>query len=174
MDRRIIEVVEYQPKWPQQFEAEKKSLSNALAPLELSIHHIGSTSVPGLAAKPIIDILIECDDVCMLDDFSREMEALDYLVKGEYGIAGRRYFQKGGVQRSHHVHAFTRGDSSIVRHLAFRDYLIEYPQHLQAYADIKLQAVDHCGNNAQKYMDYKNNFIKEHEVKAVEWRRQFT
>jgi len=100
------------------------------------------------------------------------MEALGYLAKGEYGIVGRRYFKKGGVQHSHHVHAFKQGDGNVVRHIAFRDYLIAHPNHLQAYADIKRQAVAQCDGDIQKYMDHKNSFIKEHEAKAVQWQQQ--
>jgi len=88
---RKIEVVEYDPAWPELFARERDLLFHTLRDVAVSVHHIGSTSVPGLAAKPIIDILLEVRALAALDAVSGEMEAIGYRSKGELGIPGRRY-----------------------------------------------------------------------------------
>jgi len=107
---RKIEVVDFQSSWADDFNREKALICNALSKENVvGVHHIGSTSVEGLCAKPIIDILLEVKCLSELDEQSYLMESLGYLAKGEFGIPGRRYFQKGGVQRTHQVHAFLTG-----------------------------------------------------------------
>ena len=121
---RAIEVVDHDPNWKNIFEIEKAALSKAIGNNAVKIDHIGSTSVIGLAAKPIVDILIEVSKLEKLDAADKNISALGYTIKGENGISGRRYFQKGGYQRSHHVHAFQSGDLHLHRHKAFKEYLI--------------------------------------------------
>src|SRR5580698_1970268 len=88
---RTIEVVPYNPEWPQMFEAEAALIKKALGDNCIAIHHIGSTSIPGLSAKPIIDILPVVKDILKVD--AKPIEALGYQAKGENGMAFRRYFQ---------------------------------------------------------------------------------
>ncbi|MEL6658238.1 MAG: GrpB family protein [Bacteroidota bacterium] len=166
---RLITVVDYNPRWPQAFEQEAALLRQALSDALVEIHHIGSTSVPGLAAKPIIDILPEVHDLALLDARAPQMEALGYEVMGEFGIPGRRYFRKGGDERTHHVHAFLAGDAHAIRHLAFRDYLIAHPEVAQAYGQLKREVAQRSNNNIETYGDGKDPFIKIHERKALEW-----
>lgn len=124
-----------------------------------AIHHIGSTSIPGLAAKPIIDILLEVNGLSELDNANTAMERTGYSARGENGIPGRRYFTKGGAQRSHQVHAFTRGDMQIVKHLAFRDYLLKHQQVAEEYAEIKRAAALASQNDVHRYSALKADFI---------------
>ncbi|MEL6971157.1 MAG: GrpB family protein [Bacteroidota bacterium] len=166
---RLITVVDYNPNWPQAFEQEATLLRQALAGVLVEVHHIGSTSVPGLAAKPIIDILPEVNDLALLDAKAPQMEALGYEVMGEYGIPGRRYFRKGGDQRTHHLHAFLVGDAHAIRHLAFRDYLRAHPEVAKAYGELKREVAERSNNNIETYGDGKDPFIKIHERKALEW-----
>ncbi|MBU2514115.1 GrpB family protein [bacterium] len=119
---RKIEVHNYDPSWPKRFETEKELLIRTLGEVVTAIHHIGSTAVPGLAAKPVIDMLVGVDDLSTLDLLNPDMEAIGYEPRGEFGIPSRRYFQKGGDARSHQIHAFLAGDDNITRHVAFRDY----------------------------------------------------
>ena len=126
------------------------------------IHHIGSTSVPGLSAKPVIDILIEVTNLAELDSMNQAMERAGYTVRGENGISNRRYFTKGGNQRSHHIHAFTTGDAQIIKHLAFRDYLIKNNDVAAQYALMKKNAMLLCENNSHQYSIYKADFIQKH------------
>ncbi|WP_207626996.1 GrpB family protein [Photorhabdus stackebrandtii] len=123
MKERIIEVVQYNPLWPLLFEEEVRSLSALPGFDSCTFHHIGSTSIEGLAAKPIIDILVEVGDLNKFDEYSELLSTKGYKAKGEFGILGRRYFQKGGDNRTHQIHVFEKGSHHITEHLAFRNYL---------------------------------------------------
>ena len=169
MNTRTIEVVEHQSQWQQQFAQERDSLKRILGNNAVNIHHIGSTSVPGLAAKPIIDILIEVTSLKQLDAANIKLQDIGYIAKGENGIVGRRYFQKGQHIRTHHVHAFESRDPHLVRHLAFKRYLEAHLDVKNEYSDVKKRAAKMCDNEPQLYMNLKNDFITEHEKRAVSW-----
>ena len=114
-----VRVVPYRPEWPLLFAQEAEKIGKAFGAELLAVHHIGSTSVEGLAAKPIIDILAVVRDVNAIDTFAPAMEALGYEAMGEFGIPGRRYYRKGGENRTHQIHAFSEEDHwNIDRHLA--------------------------------------------------------
>lgn len=171
MSQRILEIVDYSPSWVEAFELEKSILEATLKTVVVKIHHIGSTSIPGLAAKPIIDILMEAKDLSELDRRAHEMESLGYRPKGENGIVGRRYFQKGGNQRSHHLHAYQCGDVNLIRHIAFRDYLLHHREIVTAYEKLKLKLASGCENDLVQYQNGKSNFLQEHEELALKWYR---
>ncbi|MEM8490296.1 MAG: GrpB family protein [Pseudomonadota bacterium] len=164
-----IEVVPHNPDWKRNFEDEKKLLTGRLGTLVARVHHIGSTSVPGLAAKPIIDMILEVPDLADLDSARRTFLDLGYEVMGEYGIPGRRYFRKGGDRRTHHIHAFEVGDANVDRHVAFRDYLMAHPAERLAYENLKIQLAREADNDIDRYCDGKEDFVKFHEAKALLW-----
>ncbi|MDA5181171.1 GrpB family protein [Klebsiella pneumoniae] len=159
---RILTVVDYDEMWPTLFENERTLLQMTLGKVISRVHHIGSTSVPGLSAKPVIDILIEVANLEELDSLNQAMEGVGYTVRGENGILNRRYFTKGGNQRSHHIHAFTTGDAQIIKHLAFRDYLIKHNDVAIQYALMKKSAMLLCENDSHRYSIYKSDFIQKH------------
>ena len=137
-----IRVVAPDPLWPSKFQREATQIADALGSSVVAIHHIGSTSIPGIFAKPIIDIRLEVPDVGSLTVIRQRMDTLGYESLGEFGITGRRYFRKNdssGV-RTHHVHAFLRGDAHVRRHVAFRDYLIAHPDVAAGYSTLKRSA----------------------------------
>jgi GrpB-like predicted nucleotidyltransferase (UPF0157 family) len=168
-----VEVIDYQKSWIDVFNAEAEMLKNSIGFLNPGVHHIGSTSVSGLSAKPIIDILVEVDDVGFLDDHIKKLEAIGYHGRGENGIPGRRYFEKGGDNRTHQIHAFKRGSFGVMRHLAFRDYLSSHQQVAREYALLKKQVAKTCNNDIDRYCDGKARFIKRHEKLAVVWYSQY-
>ncbi len=171
-----IVVMPYDPAWQGEFEAESRRILNALGDNVVSVHHIGSTAIPGIFAKPIIDILLEVNDLVRLDAETEAMQALGYEAMGEFGIPGRRYFRKSnrlGV-RTHHVHAFQTGNPEIERHLAFRDYMIAHPTEAQAYSALKQELARVYPHDRQAYVTGKDPFIKEYEAKALAWRRSQT
>lgn len=127
-----------------------------------------STAVSGLAAKPIIDILIEVTDIIALDALNANMKSIDYEPKGEFGILGRRYFKKGGNVRTH-IHAFAHGDSNIIRYIAFRDYLRTHAEVAQEYGKFKKIVAARCDNNIDQYCDEKDVYVKRIEAAAVRW-----
>ena len=164
-----IEVAQYLPEWEEAFEEEKNAiLSLGIAGIA-QVHHIGSTSVKELAAKPIIDIMIEAESLDDLDRNKQEIESLGYEAMGEFGIAGRRYYRKGGNDRTHQIHAFQTGDPNLRRHLAFRDYLSEHPDVRKKYGDLKIEVASQCDHDIDRYCEGKEGFIKFHEAKALDW-----
>ncbi|THB86151.1 GrpB family protein [Pantoea allii] len=159
---RTIAVVPYDEKWPEAFSVESLLLKKILGKVAVTIYHIGSTAVPGLLAKPVIDILLEVSTIDELDKCHSAMSNAGYVGRGENDIPGRRYFIKGGNRRSHQVHAFSTGDQQIERHLAFRDYLRKNSDSAGAYAEIKLAAARVCHNDPQGYSALKAKFIEHH------------
>lgn len=164
-----VDVVSYNPQWPVHFVAEETQLRSVLDHCLLAVHHIGSTSVPGLAAKPIIDIMLEVSSLDRLDEQNGQMEVLGYEAMGECGIARRRYFRKGGDERTHQIHAFLQGDDHVRRHLAFRDYLRAHPAACREYAELKQALAASCQHDIERYCAGKNAFVKEHETRALRW-----
>src|SRR5918993_5992034 len=117
-----VEVVPHDPRWRGAFEAEAKQVAAALGENVVAIHHVGSTAIPDIYAKPVIDLLVEVREITGVDGRSSAMESLGYEVMGEYGIPGRRFFRKdtrAGI-RTHNIHAFEAGSAEAERHLAFR------------------------------------------------------
>lgn len=165
----IIVVVDHDPEWAKEFEKESEILQHILGDILINIHHIGSTAVPGLMAKPIIDILLDVTDLDRLDSKRQAFENLGYEVMGEMGIPGRRYFRKGGDKRTHHIHAFKSGDPNLTRHLAFRDYLMEYKDVAEEYGTLKFNIAKRIKNEIEKYSDQKDAFVKFHEARALKW-----
>lgn len=100
-----VEVVDYRPEWAEMYAAEAEKIRAVLGENLIEIHHIGSTAVKGLKAKPIIDILAVVSDLVSLDGKNSEFEKAGYECMGEFGIRGRRYFRKGEEIRTHQIHA---------------------------------------------------------------------
>lgn len=165
-----VRVVEYNPEWPAMFEAEKRLLENLLGDNVVAIFHIGSTSVPGLAAKPIIDIMPVVRDIGRLDRCADAMAAIGYEWKGEFGIDGRRYFPKGGRERTHQIHAFQYDTTAhILRHLAFRNYLRDNAGLRDDYAALKRGLAAKFPRDIGAYCDGKDEFVKRGERDALAW-----
>ena len=167
-----VEVVPHDPNWRRSFETESKLIALAITENVVAIHHIGSTAIPQIHAKPIIDILVEVKDITKIDVQSSALEALGYEAMGEFGISGRRFFRKGNEAgiRTHHLHGFEVNSAQIERHLAFRDYMISHPEDAQQYSELKRELANKYHDNIQGYMDGKDGFIKEIDLKAAKWR----
>lgn len=167
-----VEVVLHDPNWRSAFETESKLIALALGENVVAIHHIGSTAIPQIHAKPIVDMLVEVKDLLKIDTYSSEMEALGYQAMGEFGIPGRRFFRKGNEAgiRTHHLHGFEVNSAQIERHLAFRNYMISHPEEAQQYSELKRELANKYHDNIQAYMDGKDGFIKEIDLKAAKWR----
>ncbi|MEH2332077.1 GrpB family protein [Nostoc sp.] len=166
-----VEVVPYNPIWRGKFDDESKYVALTLGENVVAIHHIGSTAIPYIYAKPIIDLLVEVENITKVDDHSLGMEALGYEVMGEFGIPGRRFFRKENETgtRTHHVHTFTASSPQVERHLAFRDYMIAHPEDAHKYSELKRKLAKQYTNDMIRYMDGKDGFIKEMQNKALVW-----
>ena len=171
--RRRIEIMDYDPSWPDRYTAERDRLANIFEPILESIHHVGSTSVPGLGAKPVIDLLIVVMDDSHLSVFDLAMIALGYTPRGECldagGTPGRYYYSKNtdGI-RTHQVHICKAGHFQIAEILAFRRYLREHPETASAYERLKVKAATENRYDIVGYMKMKDAFIKSITQKAVD------
>jgi len=166
-----IVVSEYDEQWPELFQAEADLLRRVFGELLVDIHHIGSTSVPGLRAKPVIDMLPVVRDIEEVDTLNDKMRELGYEPMAELGLPGRRYFRKGGDRRTHHVHVYgVDNRSEIERHLAVRDYLRAHPDAAKEYGDLKANLA-RSSPDIEAYMDGKDAFVKCLEKKALAWTR---
>ena len=173
MKRQVV-VVPYDPDWPVIFEKERDAIL-AVAPDAFdSIEHIGSTSVPGLAAKPIIDMLGRLTSFERIENATPAIEAIGYEALGELGLAGRRYFRKRNPDGTHtrHLHTWVSGHESVHRHLAYRDYLRAHPEVAREYGELKAGLADAHPDDIEAYMDGKDAFVKEVERRALEWSRR--
>jgi GrpB-like predicted nucleotidyltransferase (UPF0157 family) len=164
---------EYSPEWPRQFEQEAARLRELLGGEIVTIHHIGSTSVPGLAAKPIIDLLPLVREITRIDDLTPTLQEAGYKAWGEYGLPGRRYFTKDrGEYRTHNIHIYQVDNPDVERHLALCAYLRNHPDACVAYEAIKRESYALHPASVGDYNNHKNDFIKELEVVAIAWYRQ--
>lgn len=169
---RKIVIVPYDQRWPEMYLKEAAKIKAIFGRELISIHHIGSTSIPGMSAKPIIDIMPIVRDIESVDAFNPDMVELGYEIRGEYGISGRRFFVKRGqAGRTHHVHSYAPGNPEIARHLDFRDYLMAHQEQAQAYASLKLALAEAHPNDIEAYMAGKDQFITETIRKAQLWRQ---
>ncbi|WP_079509635.1 GrpB family protein [Mesobacillus jeotgali] len=172
MTRRRVEVVPYRTEWKALFEQEKQLIDEIFNQDGAEIYHIGSTSVPGLSAKPIIDIMLAANSLELVEKATPALEGAGYTAKGENGIPGRRYFQKADEHgiRKVHLHAFEKGSHQIYRHLVFRDYLRSHPVEAGKYADVKVEAARKYEYDIESYIAAKSPTITELEEKAKSWR----
>lgn len=167
---RKIVVVPHENHWSEKFQMDAERLKTAM-PETVKIHHIGSTSVPGLAAKPIIDMIMEVESIERVDRWNERFIELGYIVKGENGISGRRFFIHGTEEkRSYHLHVFEKGNPEIVRHLAFRDYMMAHCEETEAYATLKKELAEKYTYDGTLYTEGKNEFVRNVDEKAKEWR----
>jgi GrpB-like predicted nucleotidyltransferase (UPF0157 family) len=171
---RRVEVVQHDPNWYSLFDTESKQITTALGENVIAIHHIGSTSIETIYAKPIIDILVEVSSISKVDENNSQMQSLGYQCMGEFGIKERRFFlkdNKAGV-RTHHVHVFEADSPQVRRHLVFRDYLNTHLEEAQAYSTLKQSLANKYPLDIERYMDGKHEFIQEIDRKAAEWQMQ--
>ena len=168
---RKVEVVPYNPAWHEMYQTEAAGLLPLLGENLVAMHHIGSTAVPGLAAKPTIDILAVVCSHDRLDACCPALQGLGYQAKGENGISGRRYFQKlEGEAHRVHIHAYQVGHSDITRHLNFRDYLRAHPKEARAYQALKESLAARYTTDPNRYTAGKSDFIRAADRRAAEWR----
>jgi GrpB-like predicted nucleotidyltransferase (UPF0157 family) len=146
----MIVLAPYDPAWASQFSAARDEILSACGGLVTEVHHIGSTSIPGIAAKPVIDMMpvvrrFEDGTACV-----GGLRKLGYEYRGEYGIAGRHYFVRG-EPRSHQAHMYAADHQEVERHLLFRDYLRMHPDERAAYEHLKRELAKQFTHDVQAY-----------------------
>lgn len=163
-----IRLTEYDDKWIHKYEEEVNLLELIFGEEIITFEHFGSTSVPGMKAKPVIDMMCIVKDINKIDSFNEKMNSLGYDVAGEWGLPGRRLFRKGGENRSHHIHFYQFDNPQIHRHLIFRDYLRSHLDEVELYTNLKVELAERF-DDTSFYSQAKKPFVKEMENRALQW-----
>jgi GrpB-like predicted nucleotidyltransferase (UPF0157 family) len=146
-------------EWAKLFDEERDRLRAVIGNYVIDIQHVGSTSIPGIVAKPIIDIGVAVNDYEEAIICVDPMERLGYEYKGENGIPRRHFFVKGSP-RTHHVHVVEITSHDWQTLVLFRDYLLAHPEIAQKYAVLKLRLAEECRNKREAYQQGKAEFIQ--------------
>ena len=162
MSTKHVIVLPYDENWKNEFEKIRHELSEALGELALSIEHVGSTSVQGLSAKPIIDIDVVINDTSLLNDVIASLQSIGYKHEGDLGIPGREAFKYDGKEHlmKHHLYVCAKDSLELKRHISFRDYLKSHPDAISEYSRTKEEGALLYPYDIDKYIEYKSPFIE--------------
>ncbi len=162
MKTKRVVVEAYDEAWERNFVSVKTELDEALGDLALRIEHVGSTSVRGLSAKPILDIDVVIRDYSLLGAVVRALEKIGYRHEGNLGIPGREAFKYEGKEhlKKHHLYVCPQDSAELRRHLAFRDYLRAHPEAVREYGRIKEEGAVLYPDDIDGYIAYKSPFIE--------------
>jgi GrpB-like predicted nucleotidyltransferase (UPF0157 family) len=163
-----VRLSKFSENWAHMFKNEVQFLKTIFGDEIIRCEHFGSTSVSGMKAKPVIDMMCLVKDINKVDKFNKKMANLGYDVAGEWGITGRRLFRKGGENRTHHIHFYQFDNPQIDRHLIFRDYLLSHPEQVARYSRFK-EELAQSFDNTSEYSPAKKTFVKEMEEQALLW-----
>jgi GrpB-like predicted nucleotidyltransferase (UPF0157 family) len=167
-----IRVVPYDPEWVGEFEREAAAIRSTLGDLVVRIEHVGSTAVPGLRAKAIIDIQVSLGDIRDRESFVRPLERLGYLFAPDPDSPEYHFFGKPRERpRRYHVHVCESGSEEERRHLAVRDFLRSHPDETARYADFKQDLAGRCHQDRLAYIEGKEPFMRDLEQRAIAWSR---
>ena len=164
-----VVVVDYDPQWPTSYEEEKERILGAIGDVAVAIEHIGSTAVPGLGAKPIIDIMVAVSRLADAERCIEPLQEIGYEYVPEYNdvIPERRYFHKGPPgARTYHLHMVELTSGFWERHLQFRDFLRTHPEEAQRYHQLKKELAAKFGADRDGYTEAKTSFIESVIAKA--------
>jgi GrpB-like predicted nucleotidyltransferase (UPF0157 family) len=159
LERGIVKVAPYTAEWERLFEEEKALLQAAIGRYVLDIQHVGSTAIPGIVAKPIIDIAIAVANFEEASVCIEPVERLGYEYRGENGIPRRHYFVKGDP-RTYHIHMNELGSRDWQKLVRFRDYLVQHPDLAEAYAALKTELAGRYPTDREAYQEGKAPFIE--------------
>lgn len=168
---RKVEIVEYDPKWAMLYRNEKGKIQAAIGHLAVAVEHIGSTAVPGLGAKPTIDIMVAVRLLSDADKCIGPLRSIGYEYQPEHEVSmpERRFFRKGEPQREqhYHLHMVEEGSEFWKQHILFRDYLRTHPEKAQQYYELKKMLASKYGSNREGYTEAKTQFIQSIVNEAV-------
>lgn len=171
-ENEIIIISDYNPRWAKEFDLLSHALAEYLGDIIITIEHVGSTSVIGMKAKPIIDLdIVIADDQLSLNSVIDKLSKLGYIHRGDLGIPGREAFKRlysttpdfGSSQEwlVHHLYVCIEGSTGLANHLNFRDYLRANPQKIIEYSNLKKELAEKFPNEIDRYIDGKTDFIVE-------------
>ena len=162
MVTKHVVVLPYDEQWKQDFLMIREELASALGQLALRIEHVGSTSVEGLSAKPIIDIDVVIKDYSVFEEVVSALGTIGYRHEGDLGIAGREAFKYDGKDhlKKHHLYVCTEDSPELKRHISFRDYLRIHPDAVLEYSSIKEEGARLYPCDIDKYIEHKTPLIE--------------
>lgn len=169
---RKVDVVPYNESWPDKFCMEAKTIRCIDQSNIINIIHIGSTAVPNMAAKPVIDMLLIVRNLNQVS--SEQLAGIGYEYHGENGIANRLFFSKGGENRTHHLHVVQFDNSNeIQRHVSLKEYLSNNDAKHKEYSDMKMLLAKKFPKDIENYIKGKNELVKklEQESLVYAWER---
>jgi GrpB-like predicted nucleotidyltransferase (UPF0157 family) len=165
-----VRIVDYDPAWPAQAEAELRTVEQALGGVAVRLEHVGSTAVPGLAAKPIIDLQVSVDALEPRARYAEPLERLGYLFVTDPESPDYLLFAKPPERpRTHHLHVCEAGSRQELRHLAVREFLRAHAGEAELYAALKREVVARHPQDRLAYMERKEEYLNALEARAVGW-----
>ncbi len=160
LESGVVRLVDYDSAWPELFRLEALRIAAAVAPLTLRLEHVGSTAVPGLVAKPVLDILAGYVPAANLPALIGGLERAGYLHRGNQGIPGREFFRRG-EPRAYHLHLTAVGSDFWHDHLDFRELLISNADIRDAYGALKRDLASRYPHDREAYIEAKGPFVRE-------------
>lgn len=159
MKTKHVIVEDYNPEWKNEFERIKNELLIVLSGKINSIEHVGSTSVEGLAAKPIIDIDVVIDK--NFEEVKKELKSIGYIYEGDLGISGREAFgyENKSHLMTHHLYVCNKDNEELYRHIVFRDYLRQHKEDIDKYSSIKKEMALKYPEDIDSYIEGKQSVI---------------
>lgn len=164
-----VVIVDYDPAWPEAFARLRDRAAAALGPVARRIEHVGSTSVPGLAAKPVIDLTVVVAAPGDVPEAIRRLAGIGYQHQGDQGIPGREAFSSPPGPPVHHLYVCAEGNRELRRHLLFRDYLRVHPETARQYGDLKRALAERYRTDRDGYSQAKTDFVEGVLREAVRW-----
>ena len=160
LKRGIVELEDYNSNWKNEYEKEEKLLKEVLKDDIIEIEHVGSTSIPGLKAKPVIDIIVVINSLSDIDKIEEKLKRYDYENRGHQGVDDRFFFAKGKEDaRTHYIHFVEPKSKTYYNLTYFKRYLLEHPEYIKKYGDLKQELATIYKDERPKYTNGKNEFI---------------
>ena len=167
---RKVEIVPYNPEWTEFYKQEAEHLQKALGDHLREIYHIGSTAISNMPAKPVIDIMLVCENLDAIDDITQKLNNLNYYNIRPSVIPHRMFFvRKQEDKISFHLHICERGNPQINRHVNFRNYVVAHPYDAKRYAELKMKLADQFSEDMNSYVFAKDKLVQEIDTKAKLW-----
>ena len=158
LESGVVRLVEYHVRWPELFLAEAQRIRELCGPLALRLEHIGGTSIPGMCAKPILDIVAGRPPDASIRNYVDALSRAGYEHRGERGVPGREYFRRG-TPRALHIHLVEHGGSLWHDYLAFRDYLRGHVDAAREFAHVKRELAARFSRDREAYMTAKSSHV---------------
>lgn len=160
LQRGIVMLEEHNENWKEEYENEKDQLIKLIGKYIIEIHHVGSTSINKLKAKPIIDILIVIENLDQIEEIDNILKEYDYHNRGAQGVIDRIFFAKGPEEaRTHYLHFTYPNSKTYYDQIYFKRYLNEHPEYIEKYCNLKQELAEKYAQDRKSYTAGKNEFI---------------